>query len=166
MARYGPGIEARQVEIYSLELMDFAPSAYPEMVFRTVCSTGTYIRTLADDIAAALGGRAHLSALRRLRNGSLQVNNAVTIADIEAAAAEDRATDLMLSPRDGLPDLAEAMVGDDLAMGIVNGLAFPVAAFSGEMPETGPVRMIDSAGDLLAVYRVDKGKARPEVVIS
>ncbi|MEA2002462.1 MAG: tRNA pseudouridine(55) synthase TruB, partial [Actinomycetota bacterium] len=78
LAREGIEIEreARDVEIYRLELTDFAPSSYPEVTFRTVCSTGTYVRTLADDLARSLGGRAHLSALRRIRNGSLLVTDA------------------------------------------------------------------------------------------
>ena len=67
LARQGVEIEreAREIDIYQLELIDFAPSDYPEVTFRVVCSTGTYVRVLADDIARALGGRAHLSALRR-----------------------------------------------------------------------------------------------------
>ena len=75
LARDGQTVEreARPVTIHELEITEFAPSEYPEVSFRVVCSTGTYVRTLADDIAQALGGRAHLSALRRIRNGSLRV---------------------------------------------------------------------------------------------
>lgn len=167
LAREGIEIEreARDVEIYSLELIDFAPSNYPEVTFRTVCSTGTYVRTLGDDLARALGGRAHLGALRRVRNGSLHVNEALTIDEIEAAAKEGTAFDLVLSARDGLPDLAEAVVGDDIAAGIRNGLAFPAAALSGDSMQEGPVRMVSGDGRLIAVYTIDAGKARPEVVI-
>ncbi|MGI9610433.1 MAG: tRNA pseudouridine(55) synthase TruB, partial [Acidimicrobiia bacterium] len=91
LARQGETVEreARPVTIHELELTDFAPSDYPEVSLRVVCSTGTYIRTLADDIAAALGGRAHLVALRRVRNGSLAVSAASTIEELEEAAATD-----------------------------------------------------------------------------
>jgi tRNA pseudouridine55 synthase len=168
LAREGIEIEreAREVDIYRLELIDFAPLPYPEVTFRAVCSTGTYVRTLADDIAVALGGHAHLGALRRIRNGSLNVADAVQIDDIETAVAEDRAHELVLSPRDGLPDLAEVVVGDDLAVGVSSGLAFPVAALSSDHPESGPLRIVDGDGRLLAIYRVDSGKATPEVVLS
>ena len=59
LARKGIEVEreAREVEIYQLDLLELAPSPYPEVTFRTVCSTGTYVRTLADDMARALGGR-------------------------------------------------------------------------------------------------------------
>ncbi len=167
LAREGIEIEreARDVNIYTLELIDFAPSNYPEVTFRTVCSTGTYVRTLGDDIARALGGRAHLAALRRVRNGSLHVNDAVTIDDIQTAVKDESALELVLTARDGLPDLAEAIVGNDLAAGISNGLSFPASALGGDAPEEGPVRMVGSDGRLIAVYRIEAGKALPEVVI-
>lgn len=167
LAREGIEIEreARDVHIYQLELIDFAPSSYPEVTFRTVCSTGTYVRTLGDDIAQALGGRAHLSALRRVRNGSLHVNDAVSMVQLEAAAGEGKAMEMVLSPRDGLPDLAEVTVGSDLSRGVASGLAFPVSALD-EAPADGPARVVDEDGRMLAVYRIEGGKARPEVVIA
>lgn len=168
LARQGIEIEreAREVDIYHLELIDFAPSPYPEVTFRTVCSTGTYVRTLADDIAVALGGRAHLSALRRIRNGSLHVNDAVRIEDLESAVADGNGDEVMLTPREGLRDLPELVVGDDLVAGVASGLAFPVAALSDDRPEAGPLRLVGSDGRLLAVYRVEQGKALPEVVLA
>lgn len=167
LAREGIEVEreAREVEIYSLELLDFAPAAYPEVTFRTVCSTGTYVRTLGDDLAGVFGGRAHLNALRRVRNGSLHVDQAIGIAEIEAAAKDGTAFDLVLTPRDGLPDLQEIVVGDDLATGVGSGLSFPLSATDATEAEDGPARIVTQAGHMLAVYRIEAGKAFPEVVI-
>ena len=167
LAREGIEIEreARDVHIYQLELIEFAPSNYPEVTFRTVCSTGTYVRTLGDDIARTLGGRAHLSALRRVRNGSLHVNDAASIPQLEAAVEEGRALQMVLSPRDGLPDLAQITVGPDLGRGVESGLAFPVSVLD-EAPADGPVRVVGEGGRMLAVYRIEGGKARPEVVLA
>ena len=168
LAREGIEIEreARDVQIYSLELIDFAPSNYPEVTFRTVCSTGTYVRTLGDDIAATLGGRAHLSALRRIRNGSLHVNAAVQITDVEAGVKEGNPFGLVLPARDGLPDIPEVVVSDDVAAGVASGLSFPAAALSDELPESGPLRIVNGEGRMIAVYRADQGKVAPEVVIA
>lgn len=168
LARAGVEIEreARDVDIHSLELIDFAPSPYPEAVFRTVCSTGTYVRTLADDIACALGGRAHLTALRRLRNGSLRVNDAWTIASLESSATDGSIEAKILSARDGLVDLPEVVVGAAADAGVRNGLAFPAASLGEGLPLAGPVRIVGESGELLAVYRVAAGKAAPEVVLS
>jgi tRNA pseudouridine55 synthase len=168
LAREGIEIEreARDVEIYSLELIDFAPSNYPEVTFRTVCSTGTYVRTLGDDIAATLGGRAHLSQLRRIRNGSLHVNASVQITDIEAAAREGNPFGLVLPAREGLPDIPEVVVSDDVAAGVASGLSFPAAALPDQLPESGPLRIVNGEGRMIAVYRADQGKVAPEVVIA
>ncbi len=168
LARQGIEIEreAKEINIYSLDLIDFAPSNYPEVTFRTVCSTGTYVRTLGDDIAQALGGRAHLSALRRIRNGSLNVSSSYGIDRLEQAAATGTLADTVLSARDGLPDLPEVVVGDDIAAGVGNGLSFPASALPGEVPDDGPLRIVDGYGELIAVYRIDAGKALPEVVVA
>ena len=62
LAREGKVVERepRPVEIYHLALIELAPGSYPEVTFEVRCGTGTYVRTLADDIARSLGGRAHL----------------------------------------------------------------------------------------------------------
>ena len=168
LARQGVEVEreARDIEIHSLDLVEFAPQQYPEVVFRTVCSTGTYVRTLADDMAQALGGRAHLSALRRIRNGSLHVEDALSVGDVEKAVTEGTIRGIVLSPREGLPDLPQIDVGSAVAAGIRNGLAFPAAAIGAGKGVVGPVRLVDEAGDLLAVYSLAEGRATPEVVLS
>ena len=88
LAREGVDVERaeRPVEIFSIDVIDFAPSEYPEAVIRVRCGTGTYVRTLADDIARALGGRAHLGALRRLAIGSLGVGEAASLDDLRRSA--------------------------------------------------------------------------------
>lgn len=60
---------------------------YPEGLqsdFRVVCSKGTYIRSLVADIGAAAGSGAYLSSLRRVRSGAITVDNAWTVAALEA----------------------------------------------------------------------------------
>jgi tRNA pseudouridine55 synthase len=54
----------------------------PEVTFNVVCSKGTYIRTLADDIGLRLGCGAHLVALERIRIGEYTVEDAVTIEEL------------------------------------------------------------------------------------
>jgi tRNA pseudouridine55 synthase len=53
--------------------------ALPEVDFRVVCSTGTYIRSLANDLGAVLGCGGYLSALRRTRIGEFNVGQAMTM---------------------------------------------------------------------------------------
>lgn len=78
LARQGTAVEipARQVTIYALELLDYT---YPDIKIRAHVSSGTYIRTLAADIGAALGTGAYCQALRRTAIGDDTIDRALTI---------------------------------------------------------------------------------------
>ena len=76
-------IKAKTVTIKTFELTRIA---LPEVDFRVVCSKGTYIRSLARDLGAALDAGAHLTALRRTRIGAFRVEDALTLADVQALA--------------------------------------------------------------------------------
>jgi tRNA pseudouridine55 synthase len=78
LARKGKEVrlEPRPVVISAFEITEFR---LPEIGFRVVCSTGTYIRSLANDLGAALGCGGYLSGLRRTRIGELRVEDAMTV---------------------------------------------------------------------------------------
>jgi tRNA pseudouridine55 synthase len=162
LAREGVEVEreAREVEIHDIDVVEFSPCDYPEAVVRVRCSTGTYVRTLTDDIARSLGGRAHLSGLRRLSIGSLHVGEA---HPVDAVAGPD-APSLLIPPAEGLRDLPALLAGAAEAGGVLTGAAFAAAALGAE--EEGPHRVLDGTGRLLAVYDVAGRRALPEVVLS
>ena len=86
-ARAGIAVEraARAVTIHALELRDLRLHApQPAIDIRVACSKGTYIRTLGEDIGAALGCGAHLSALRRVATGDFGAAQCVTLAGLES----------------------------------------------------------------------------------
>ncbi|HET6254875.1 MAG TPA: tRNA pseudouridine(55) synthase TruB [Puia sp.] len=74
-------LEPRPVAIREFEVTGWA---LPEVSFRVVCSTGTYIRSLANDLGLALGCGGYLSALRRTRIGAFRVEDAMTVEVAEA----------------------------------------------------------------------------------
>ncbi len=78
LARAGKEVtlEPRQVTIHEFEITKIE---LPEIHFRVLCSTGTYIRSLAHDLGAALGVGGYLSALRRTKIGDFAVEDARTI---------------------------------------------------------------------------------------
>jgi tRNA pseudouridine55 synthase len=78
----------RPIVVHALALAAFA---LPDAVVDVSCSKGTYVRVLAEDIAASLGTVAHLAALRRTASGGFDVRDAVTLDALEAlpAAARD-----------------------------------------------------------------------------
>lgn len=93
--------ELRSVTIHSLTLDRFAAN---EMEFTVHCSKGTYVRTLAEDIGAALGCGAHLIGLRRTAIAHLELQNACTLAQLEAMSAAER--DACVMPVESLmPDM-------------------------------------------------------------
>lgn len=70
----------RQVEIYSIEIISYH---YPELKIRVHCSSGTYIRTLAEDIGKSLNTGAYLTALRRTKIADYSVENAKTLDEFQ-----------------------------------------------------------------------------------
>jgi tRNA pseudouridine55 synthase len=82
LARKGQEVklDPRKVTISEFTITDVK---LPEVYFKVVCSTGTYIRSLANDFGAALGCGAYLSSLRRTRIGEFSVDEAQTIMQFE-----------------------------------------------------------------------------------
>ena len=80
LAREGKQVEmpSRQVEIYALEILDYQ---YPILKIRTHVSSGTYIRTLGEDIGKTLGTSAYLTTLRRIQVGPYKIDDAITLDD-------------------------------------------------------------------------------------
>ncbi len=80
LARAGKEVklEPRPVEIYAFEIEKIV---LPEVHFWVACSTGTYIRSLANDFGAALGCGGYLQQLRRSKIGDFNVDNALTVAE-------------------------------------------------------------------------------------
>jgi tRNA pseudouridine55 synthase len=81
MARKGQPVELmpREVEINAFDITDIE---FPRVLFRIVCSKGTYIRSIARDFGEALGVGAHLSSLCRTRIGPYTLKQAIEINDV------------------------------------------------------------------------------------
>lgn len=100
-ARQGIEVERapRRVTIHAIGMKNWQGETF---AIEVACSKGTYIRTLAEDIGAALGCGAHLAALRRTRIGSLEIADAIPLEAIEAQEPAER--DRRLRPVDALLD--------------------------------------------------------------
>ncbi len=93
-ARQGIDVEraGRDVVIHRLDIVHWHAET---LEINVVCSKGTYIRTLAEDIGEALGCGAHLSALRRTGSGTLKVEQAITIEALQALEPAEREARLL-----------------------------------------------------------------------
>lgn len=78
LARAGKSVEmpTRKIHIYEIEIIDYT---WPELTIRCKVSSGTYIRTLGEDIGKALGVGGYLTSLRRTQVGNYRVEDAVKI---------------------------------------------------------------------------------------
>ena len=80
MARAGEAVklQPRPVTVFEFKIEN---TRLPEVHFRIVCSTGTYIRSLANDFGASLGCGGYLKALRRTKIGDFKVEDALTVQE-------------------------------------------------------------------------------------
>jgi tRNA pseudouridine55 synthase len=158
LARQGVEVD-RPPRKVTVSRFDVEPDPERPGVYRAevVCSSGTYIRVLAQDIGTALGGGAHIGLLRRTRIGSF--------GESEMRPLELVTHDAILTPAQAMRDLPLVSVESEIADLIGRGLALdrvPVGA-AGD----GPWAMVDRRGDLLAVYEATgTDRIKPAVVLT
>jgi tRNA pseudouridine55 synthase len=162
LAREGVEVERapRPVRIDRLDVEHLEPGPYPVATILVECSTGTYVRSLAADLGAALGGCAHLGALRRLRVGSFDVGEAHTLETITAAPDE-----VLLPPLTAMRDLERLDVDEEQARAVRHGMTFPCSTLPAPLGK-GPFAVADGHGELLAVYERRNAGIKPAVVVA
>ncbi|MES1979418.1 MAG: tRNA pseudouridine(55) synthase TruB [Pseudomonadota bacterium] len=97
-ARKGEEVEreARHIVIHELKLAPATDvSGQPAVWLVARCSKGTYIRTLGEDIAEAIGCGGHLGSLRRIETGGFVVDGCVSLAALEAMSEAEREARLL-----------------------------------------------------------------------
>lgn len=119
-ARAGVEVERapREVTVFDLQL-GLAGPALLKIVAKV--SKGTYIRTLGEDIGAALGCGAHLVSLRRIATGPFEVSDCLTLAELEALPESDR-TGRLLPVESLLPGHASVTLAQEDAARFLSGL--------------------------------------------
>jgi len=149
LARRGVEVarEAREIEIYALELSLRAPDAID---FALACSKGTYVRVLAADVGRALGTVAHLERLRRTAVGSFDVRQATPLAALLAAPADAR---LPLVPvRDALAGYAAfPLPSSDALARLRRGQQDPLGRLPAPDRADATALVLDGSGNVAAV---------------
>lgn len=150
LARAGHEVprQARQVTVHELCLVCWEP---PALVFRVHCSKGTYVRTLAEDIARELGSCAHLVALRRLAVEPFREEDMVGLEQVAAMKEADALERCLLPPDAGLQDWPTVTLGEAEAGRFCHGNNTIVA--NAVVP--GPVRVYGPLGVLLGLGEID-----------
>lgn len=157
-ARSGQTIErpARKITIYEF-VRTSAPifdeeQATVKFDFRVACSKGTYIRTLAVDLAEKLGYAGHMSQLQRTAANGLKIENAVTLTELEQAKANDNLSAFLLPIEYAVTDLTKIKLTDEQFEMAIVGKKFDESQFSTLSVLTEPRFAAFYNGKLVAVY--------------
>jgi tRNA pseudouridine55 synthase len=151
LAREGKEVERkpRSVTIHKLELINWKA---PVLQFGVHCSKGTYVRTLAEDIALAMGSCAHLRALRRTGVTPFRENGMISLPQLEQAVEEQRQDSLLLPADAGLAHWPVVTLEGEAGSRFSHGNPVPVRE-----ENTGNARVYNQQGSLLGL-----GELRPD----
>lgn len=168
LAREGSEFElaARKVTIDRLDLVEMPDSDHA--VLETQCGKGTYIRSLARDLARELGTCGHVCALRRTRVGPFTEMSAISLAKLEelghSAAGRDALLGQLQPLETALDDIPALAVSGDDAARLRRGQ--PVLIRGRDAPIIEGPAYATSRGHLVAVGEVDRGEMRPTRVFN
>lgn len=154
LAREGIEVERPPRSVH-VARFDLTPTDDPTLWHASVrCSSGTYVRSLAADLGAALGGGAHLASLRRTAVGPFELHEA---RDLDALELLPAAT--------GVRHLDQTRLDAGLGGAVVHGRVLDVEQLG--VSGAGPWAVLDAEGELLAVYAAHgEGRAKPVVVLA
>lgn len=155
LARAGLEVERapRRIFIHRLELLDAGPDS---AVYEVTCSKGTYVRSLAEDLARALGTVGHVASLRRTSLGPFSGARMVSLEAVERAAEAGSGLEAVLLPVDeALPALPAVQLGEIEQASVLQGRPVPAVG-----PGASRVRMYGVGGRFLGVGRMSAEGAR------
>jgi len=147
-------LNSRTVTIFDLRVIDASADS---VTLSAIVSKGTYIRSLARDIALALGTVGHVSYLRRTRAGPFSLESAISLDFLEEAAKARRLTETVLPLTAALDDIPALPVTPDQARLLRHGqrlvgVPAPPGLCMAFLEET-PVALVEASADGLKVVR-------------
>jgi len=174
LARRGEEIERKPVHVCIHEFVALRPKGQFmkdngdgtfDFLVRVVCSSGTYVRTLAEDFGGRLNVGAHLAELRRTRVGAFSIESAATLGELQSRFAEEALGTVLVPPGAALSYLPLLHLTDNDAQKARHGMEVEVG--NGDWADGSDVRMFDEQDTLIAVGRYDENRRRlhPRVVI-
>ena len=147
-ARQGEEVEMepRMIQVYSLDVLEWV---LPEVVIDVYCSSGTYVRSLANDIGEALGVGAHLVGLRRTKSGRFTLRDAVSLRRLREAFDSGTWAQFLVPAAEALGDWKTITLDADGLELVRHGHRLPA-----DPGDTGWARAISEQGDLVALLEV------------
>ena len=150
MARKGEEVdlEPRTIHVYSLDVLEWEP---PEAVIDVYCSSGTYVRSLANDLGEALGTGAHLIGLRRTKSGQFTLRDAVPLRRLKEAFDAGNWYEFLIPAAEALSDWPMVELDADQVELVRHGHRVPAEDRIEHM-----VRGVSEQGDLVALMELDE----------
>jgi len=148
-------LEPRKINVFSLDLLEWAP---PEAVLDVYCSSGTYVRSLANDLGEELGVGAHLVGLRRTKSGNFTLRDAVLLSQLQEAFTIGEWYKYLIPAAEALSDWPKrVLTGDEVDL-VRHGHRIPVNREPEEVEtvEDGLIRALTQQGDLVALLQYEK----------
>ena len=157
-ARNGEQVEMapRTINVYSLELLEWAP---PETVIDVFCSSGTYVRSLANDLGENLGVGAHLVGLRRTKSGRFTLRDAVSLRRLRDTFTTGEWSQFLIPASEALGDWPAVEMSAEEVDKVRHGHRIPASEGS-----EGWARAITEQGDLVALVEHTEGEWQPRKV--
>ena len=153
--------EPREITVHSITLLDYRDD---ELELEILCSKGTYVRTLAEDIGKELGCGAHVKSLRRIGVGPYSDNNMLTMPELESIAETGLpGLDAELLDIDSvLQDMPSVHLVDSVAYYLCQGQPVTVP----RAPTRGMLRVYTEEGRFLGVGEVlEDGRVAPKRLV-
>jgi len=149
MARQGEEVELapRKITVHHLEVLEWTP---PEVVIDVHCSSGTYVRSLANDLGIKLGCGAYLVGLRRTKSGRFSLRDSVPLRKLQEAFTAGNWYQYLIPAAEALGDWPAVELNPDEVEGIRHGHRVKVV---GEPTET-KVRGVSTQGELVALMEL------------
>ncbi len=158
-------LQTRKVTVYDLRILAVD---LPDVTMEVRCSSGTYIRSLASDLAGTLGTGGHLRSLRRLASGAFSVNDALCSGEIAKMKSASILEDKVIPLKDALPHMPGMEVDELLAKKVRHGYQ-PLTEDLGEYIDPGDFRNCNLKlirdGELVAILRLIKSKGVDHVKV-
>jgi tRNA pseudouridine55 synthase len=149
MAREGEEVDLapRKITVHHLEVLEWAP---PEVVIDVHCSSGTYVRSLANDLGVMLGCGAYLVGLRRTKSGRFSLRDSVPLRKLQEAFTAGNWYQYLIPAAEALGDWTAIELNPDEVEGVRHGHRVKVV---GEPTET-KVRGVSTQGELVALMEL------------
>jgi len=154
MARKGEEVDLapRMITVHHLEVLEWAP---PEVVIDVHCSSGTYVRSLANDLGVKLGCGAYLVGLRRTKSGRFSLRDATPLRKLQEAFQAGSWYQYLIPAAEALGDWPAVELNPDEVEGVRHG--HRVKAKEGETSQP-RVRGVSTQGELVALMELATGE--------